>query len=570
MVSIKAQLSLVFSRKHFRLMLAALPAALPVLYAIESNPLVIPIAAATLVSEDLASIGAGVLAAQGRIHLWQAVFASFLGIFIGDLLLFLAGRFFGRAAIGRIPLKWFVRAADVERASEWFSRRGAAVIFISRFVPGMRLPTYFAAGLLKTGFGWFALYFCLAAAIWTPLLVGLSKTFGAEAIRSALAANRNIFLSVLFTVAAVYLIARLAPSLATWRGRRMLVSYSRKITRWEFWPAWMFYPPVMAYIAYLALKYRSLTLFTAANPAIVGGGFTGESKIAILQGLSPAKELLAHSAVIERSSDRESRLRFAKTFMMDSGFGFPIVLKPNQGQRGQGVAIVRSDREMIEYLSRAETDTIIQEYAPGEEFGVFYYRIPGEARGRIFSITEKRMPVLIGDGIKTLEQLILSDQRAVCMARVYLEKQKARIWEVPKSGEGVQLVELGTHCRGAIFLDGGWIKTEALEEAFDRISRGFEGFCFGRYDVRTPSIADFREGKNFKIVELNGVTSEAAHIYDPKYSLFKAYKTLFQQWRIAFEIGAENRRRGAQPASLRELLSLLNAPSATSYKIVSA
>ena len=45
------------------------------------------------------------------------------------------------------------------------------------------------------------------------------------------------------------------------------------------------------------------------------------------------------------------------------------------------------------------------------------------------------------------------------------------------------------------------------------------------------------EGRNMKILELNGVTSEATHIYDPKFSLLDAYRVLFQQWRIAFEIG---------------------------------
>src|SRR5262249_693682 len=144
-----------------------------------------------------------------------------------------------------------------------------------------------------------------------------------------------------------------------------------------------------------------------------------------------------------------------------------------------------------------------------------------------------------------------------CMARFYLDQQRDRLWEAPYEGEAVQLVELGTHCRGAIFLDGVWIKTGALEETFDQISKGFDGFYFGRYDVPTPSVEDFRRGKNFKIVELNGVTSEATHIYDPKNSLIAAYKILFEQWRIAFEIGAHNRRRGAQPTPIGTLIKLM-------------
>ncbi len=131
------------------------------------------------------------------------------------------------------------------------------------------------------------------------------------------------------------------------------------------------------------------------------------------------------------------------------------------------------------------------------------------------------------------------------------------LWEVLRPGEKLRLVELGTHCRGAVFLDGGWAKTEALEQAIDRISQTYEGFYFGRFDIRVSSVEDFRKGRNFKIVELNGVTSEATHIYDPRNSLAKAYRVLFQQWQIAFEIGAQNRWRAVRPTSLSKLMRLL-------------
>ena len=118
-------------------------------------------------------------------------------------------------------------------------------------------------------------------------------------------------------------------------------------------------------------------------------------------------------------------------------------------------------------------------------------------------------------------------------------------------------MNIGTHSRGAIFLDGIWIKTDELEAAFDRICQEYKGFYFGRFDIRTTSIKDFKLGRNFKIVELNGVTSEATSIYDAKNSLFAAYKVLFEQWKIAFEIGAQNRARGAKPTSLLALIKIL-------------
>lgn len=516
------------------------------------------IAASTLVSEDLTCIGTGILVAQGRIGFIPGAFACFFGIFAGDVLLFFAGRYLGRPALKLAPLKWFISARDVEKSSVWFSQRGLVVIFASRFVPGARLPTYFAAGLLNTRFRWFALYFFLAGAVWAPLLVGLSGVLGAEVIKSAMLEGQAVFIKALAAAFIIYITAKLIIRISTYKGRRLLLAKWRRVTRWEFWPPWLFYIPVVCYVAFLALKHRSLTLFTSANPAIVGGGFVGESKVEILRNLSGSADLVAHASLIKSSLDADDRIASARSFMADNRLSFPIVLKPNMGQRGSGVAVIRSEAELKDHLARSVVDTIIQEYAPGFEFGVFYYRRPSERRGRILSITEKQFPIVTGDGASTLEHLILKDERAVCMARYYFDKQGEHLMDVPAEGEPVQLVELGTHCRGAIFLDGSWVKTAALEEAFDAISKGFEGFYFGRFDVRAPSVDQFKQGMNFKIIELNGVTSEATHIYDPKNSLASAYKVLFEQWRLAFEIGEENRERGAKSTSVSTLLSLMS------------
>src|SRR4029450_491962 len=85
----------------------------------------------------------------------------------------------------------------------------------------------------------------------------------------------------------------------------------------------------------------------------------------------------------------------------------------------------------------------------------------------------------------------------------------------------------------------------------------FHVFLFARSHVRAASLGEFRRGVGFKVIELNGVTSEATHIYDPGIGLLEAYGALFEQWRLAFEIGAENVRRGATVTSLWTLGHLL-------------
>lgn len=164
------------------------------------------------------------------------------------------------------------------------------------------------------------------------------------------------------------------------------------------------------------------------------------------------------------------------------------------------------------------------------------------------------MPVINGDGKRTLEELILADDRAVCMADLYVRQNSAHAKRVLDHGEHIQLVELGTHCRGAIFQNGSYAMTPALANAIENIARVFEAFYFGRFDFRAPSVEDLTAGRNLRVLELNGVTSEAANIYDPKTSLSEAYTVLFRQWRIAFEIGKRNRARGAQTTSLCRLL----------------
>jgi membrane protein DedA with SNARE-associated domain len=132
------------------------------------------LALTTLLSEDLACVAAGVLAARGSIPLWPGIFACYLGIVAGDQLLYLLGRTAGRALVTRIPFRWILPAERLDRACEWFQGHGMKVVLTSRFIPGTRSTVYVAAGILRAGFARFALYLVVIGAVWTPALVGLS------------------------------------------------------------------------------------------------------------------------------------------------------------------------------------------------------------------------------------------------------------------------------------------------------------------------------------------------------------------------------------------------------------
>ncbi|MDA1267449.1 MAG: VTT domain-containing protein, partial [Planctomycetota bacterium] len=508
----------------------------------------IMLAGATFLSEDLTCFSAGLLVSQGRIEFIWATLACFLGIFIGDVGLYLLGRWLGRPALKRAPLKWFVTEEKVEQARHWFESRGALVIFLSRFMPGLRLPTYVAAGVVRTSLPVFAFWFVLAGMIWTPALVGIAGWIGTEAQDSLDLFGEYALWGVLGLLVFLVLIKRMLIPMFSWRGRRILWGKTQRLWRWEFWPAWLFYLPIAGWIGWLGLRYRSLALVTASNPAIPTGGFVGESKADILEGLGAEHPLVARFTRMELSGDAEARWARAQAFTAEHGY--PAVLKPNVGQRGSGVQVCR-DAAHLERAVRAMTvDCVLQAFAPGVEFGVFYARKPGAAVGRIISITEKVIPEIVGDGERTVERLILSDPRAICAAQVYLDTNKAQLTEVLPAGERLALVDLGTHARGAIFLDGARCNTPELLAAIDELSRGYEGFFFGRYDVRVPDADRLARGEGIQVIELNGVTSESTHIYDPRHSLLGAWATLMRQWSLAYAIAKENRDRGAASASV--------------------
>jgi hypothetical protein len=233
-----------------------------------------------------------------------------------------------------------------------------------------------------------------------------------------------------------------------------------------------------------------------------------------------------------------------------------VVLKPDQGQRGAGVQVLRTRAALEAAVRRSAGDRILQKHVAGVEFGVFYARHPHDRAGRIVSITAKEMAVVVGDGRRTLDDLIAGDDRAVALMDVYRQINAGRLETVPAAGERVEICELGTHCLGAVFRDARGLRTPALEAAIESASRAMPGFCFGRFDLRTTSEEALREGR-FQILELNGVTSEPTHIYDPGTSVLSAWITLARTWTLAFTIGREHARRGARVWSVRELAGLV-------------
>lgn len=324
--------------------------------------------------------------------------------------------------------------------------------------------------------------------------------------------------------------------------------------RWEFWPTWAVYPPVVAWIAAQAIRHGGLRPITAANPGLKDGGLVGESKHEI-QSMLPSPWAVP-SAAIEPGDLRARTSRLVR-LMNEEGWTFPIVLKPDIGQRGSGVRKIADASAARLYLLQYPHRAVAQPWHPGPyEAGIFYARHPDEPRGRILSITDKIFPIVEGDGRSTLAQLIDRHPRFHLQSGTFRRRHADRLAIILACGERLLLAEVGNHCQGTMFLDGRELWTPALEARVDAIARAVPGFHIGRFDVRYSNVERFRAGDDLRVIELNGVTAEPTDIYDPNRSLASAYAALFDQWRRVFEIGAANLQKGHAGASGWRLLQL--------------
>lgn len=325
------------------------------------------------------------------------------------------------------------------------------------------------------------------------------------------------------------------------------------LSRFEFWSPRFFYLPVWIWILLLALRWRGLRLPLVANPGFPAGGLVGESKAAVLDRVTgPARAYVADYVAIPHRPAAAALAALA-----EAGLALPVVAKPDLGCRGAGVRPVRTAAELAAYLDAfpAGQRLILQRLIDAEgEAGVFYVRPPGDARGRIFSLTLKYFPHVVGDGVRTLRALIAADPRAGRLSHLYLGRHRDRLDDVIPAGEPVRLAFAGSHSRGAIFRDGNAFVTEAMRARFDMIADAIPGFCFGRFDVRFADFEAFRRGEGFHILECNGAGAEATHIWDSRTRLRDAYATLFRQFALLFRIGALNRARGHRPEPWRVFL----------------
>lgn len=334
---------------------------------------------------------------------------------------------------------------------------------------------------------------------------------------------------------------------------------SGKITSFfEFWPTWLIYIPVGVQWILLAIRYRSLSLPLIANPAVHLSGMVGVAKSAVFEAAGEhARQWILPWCLFDVSNeDLEQQNLSALRLIAQTGLEFPLVGKPNIGCRGAGVKLLDNEADLKAYIGDFPVGGCIQFQQLSQwdaEAGVFYVRHPDKPGGEVTSLTLKYTPYVVGDGSRSLAELVAADPRAGELLHLYEERHAQQWHSIIPSNQPYRLVFSASHCRGAVFRDAGELISTNLTQALDKIFEDIPGFYYGRLDVKFKDAENLSLGKNFAIIEINGASSESISIWDRKAGLWGAIRTLLQQYHTLFKLGHANRKRGHKTPGLMAL-----------------
>jgi hypothetical protein len=324
-----------------------------------------------------------------------------------------------------------------------------------------------------------------------------------------------------------------------------------RLLHWEYWSFNVISIPIYPIFIFLCLRARSFFFFAAANPKIKNGGFLAESKKEIYQ-LVPA-DLQPKTIFFPFGSDGEEVL----DQLFAAGFHFPLIGKPDIGGRGRGVKKLDDAASVKAYARESLVDFHIQEFILYEnETGIFYYRFPNQERGNISGIVHKEFLKAKGDGKQNIRELLKDNPRAILQLPLLEKTEKEILDLVPAPGENITVVPYGNHARGALFIDDSASINAALISMINKVCSEIPSFYFGRLDIRYGSRELLEQGRSFSILEVNGAGSEPTHIYDPRHSIFFAWKEIIRHWIILFKISRANHRLGHRYLHLTEGLQM--------------
>lgn len=185
--------------------------------------------------EEIPLFLAGYLVAEGGAELWMACVATVLAILIGDSVLFYVGYRYGQGIFNIKPFNKLLNKKHMRKVNFYVHRFGSRVVFIGRFLAGLRGPIFLTTGILRMPYRKFIFFDGLAALISAPTSVWLSYYFFThfQDIASALSmvqqAEKLIIVGVvLFFLVLLYLTLKAFRERSTKKKKKLLAKQLRE------------------------------------------------------------------------------------------------------------------------------------------------------------------------------------------------------------------------------------------------------------------------------------------------------------------------------------------------------
>ncbi len=323
-----------------------------------------------------------------------------------------------------------------------------------------------------------------------------------------------------------------------------------KLLHYEYWPMWAFYLPLLPVVFLFGLFKRHFFFFTNVNPGIDSfGGFFFDSKDVIDRKISASYR---PKSILLEPFESETKL---DTFLKALDLIYPIIIKPDAGERGKGVVKIYTKLELKTHLAEIKSNYLVQEYVTHLlEYGVFVSYIPNEEKYKVISLTEKRFFKVVGDGKSTINELIKLQPRGLVFYKQIKERSIYAMDYVPLLGEICVIHTMGNHCNGTEFINRNHQISEALEASMNKLMVGMSGIFYGRFDIKVASLEDLNNLIDIKILEFNGITAEPIHVYDNSFGYLKSLLSFLSSWKYLYKISNYNKLRGVQPVKHVEML----------------
>jgi hypothetical protein len=303
---------------------------------------------------------------------------------------------------------------------------------------------------------------------------------------------------------------------------------------------------------YNAARCKSITYFTALNPSFgKSGGFFGDYKSEIHKYIPTSYGLI--ESIVDNVDD-------IKKAMELHHLKYPIVLKPDAGERGEGVKIINSIEDAISYMNMdRKYPTVLQEFADfSNEFGIFIYNEPNKG-WHVSGVNTKKAFEVEGDGVSNLLELV----SAKCRYRQQLERlEKSKCFNpelILKKGEIKRVDNIQNHRYGAEFINCSDLINDRFSSVIIGICAQIPGFNYGRFDIKANNFNDI-ENHKFKVIELNGAAAEPTIIFDQKNTgLWKSLKIIFQHTGVQGRIARNNINEGHVPLSFKSFRTVMSS-----------